>query len=158
MSELLCDPREWIDAPAICDLAGVQERIPQRYEMGLLHGVVHHDRASNLAIGYHDSSSQDFWVRGHVPGRPLMPGVVMVEAAAQLCAWLSSEIIETGENEMFGFGGVNKARFRGQVAPGERLVIAAKVARLRRTMGIFATQIFAHGELVYEGEVVGISF
>ena len=158
MSELLCDPREWHAAPVICDLAGVQERIPQRHELGLLHGVLHHDTEARLAIGFHDSSPDDFWVRGHIPGRPLMPGVVMVEAAAQLCAWISREVIETGEGEMFGFGGVNKARFRGQVAPGERLLIVSKVARLRRTMGIFATQIFAHDELVYEGEVIGISF
>ncbi|RKY20415.1 MAG: beta-hydroxyacyl-ACP dehydratase [Planctomycetota bacterium] len=157
MGKRLCDPKEWLDAPLICDLDGVHKLIPQRHELGLLHGVMHYDNEAHLAIGFHDSSLDDFWVRGHIPGRPLMPGVVMVEAAAQLCAWISRDIIETAEDEMFGFGGVNKARFRGQVEPGERLIIAAQVVRLRRTMGIFATQIFAHDELVYEAEVIGIS-
>lgn len=158
MPELLCDPRAWRDARPICDLAGVQLRLPHRHELALLHGVLHHDAEAQLAIGFHDSTLRDFWVRGHVPGRPLMPGVVMVEACAQLCAWISHSVIETGPDELFGFGGVNKARFRGQVAPGERLLLATRVTRLRRTMGIFQTQAYARDELVYEGEVLGVSF
>lgn len=156
MPELLCDPREWRDAPLTHTLEQVQTRIPQRFEMALLHGVVHHDPKARLAIGVHQSRSTDFWVRGHVPGRPLMPGVVMVEMSAQLCAWLASFDMPPEAGRLFGFAGIDEVRFRGLVEPGEKIVVAARVERLRRGLGSFSTQSFARGELVYEGQILGM--
>ena len=106
MPTLLCDPREWQDAPVVHGLEHIQARIPQRYEMGLLHGILHHDPAARLALGIHQSHTTDFWVRGHIPGRPLMPGVVMVEVAAQLCGWLASFDLHQEKGKIFGFGGI----------------------------------------------------
>ena len=80
----LCNPQEWAERPLMHDRAAVLERIPQRHEMALLHGILHHDPEQQLAIGVHEASPTDFWVRGHIPGRPLMPGVVMIEISAQL--------------------------------------------------------------------------
>lgn len=156
MPEPLCDPREWEDAPLLHGLDHIQARLPQRHELGLLHGIVHHDPVSRLALGVHQSRPTDFWVRGHIPGRPLMPGVVMVEVAAQLCAWLASFDLEQRKGKLFGFGGIDRVRFRGQVKPGDRMLVAAQVTRLRKNLGSFRTQSFVGGELVYEGEIIGI--
>ena len=158
MKEQLCDPRQWAEAPLIHDLEAVHTRIPQRHEMALLHGVLHHDEAERIAIGVHEAKETDFWVRGHVPGRPLMPGVVMIEIAAQLCAWLGSYSMTMEEGQIFGFGGVDRARFRGSVAPGDRMIMASKLERLRRNIGTFQTQAWVDGETVFEGEIIGVKF
>jgi len=153
----LADPLEWAEAPIVYDLEAVQERIPQRHEMALLQGVVFHDPDEHFAIGIHDSTDQDFWVRGHIPGRPLMPGVVMVEAAAQLSAFVSAWITPQGDGSLFGFAGLDDVRFRGQVVPGDRLVIMARAKRVRRNMARFGTQVFVGENLVFEGDILGAS-
>jgi len=153
--ELLCDPREWQNAPLEHTLEQVQTRIPQRFEMALLHGILHHDKAGHMVIGMHQSQPTDFWVRGHIPGRPLMPGVVIVEMSAQLCAWLASFELPMKPNQMIGFGGIDDVRFRSQVAPGEKVLLAAKVESIRRGIGFFRTQAYVRGELVYEGLILG---
>jgi len=156
MPELLCDPREWHDAPIVHGVDHIQARIPQRHEMFLLHGIVHHDPTIRLALGVHQSRPTDFWVRGHIPGRPLMPGVVMVEMAAQLSAWLCSFDLPLEKGQFFGFGGLDHVRFRGPVQPGDRMLLAARMLRLRSNLGSFRTQAFVHDELVFEGDVIGL--
>jgi len=157
MSRLLDDPLRWADAPLVYDLDEVQKRIPQRHEMALLQGIVQHDPVNHFAIGIHDAALDAFWVRGHIPGRPLMPGVVMVEAAAQLSAFVTSFILPPEAGQLFGFAGLDSVRFRGQVRPGDRLVIAASIKRLRRNIAQFATQAYVGSDLVFEGDILGAS-
>lgn len=158
MKAQLCDPGQWAETPLLYDMATVHQRIPQRHEMALLHGVLHHDPEQRLAVGLHEARETDFWVRGHVPGRPLMPGVVMIEIAAQLCAWLGSFSLAMDEGQIFGFGGVDRARFRGSVVPGDRMIMAAKLERVRRNIGTFQAQAWVAGERVFEGEIIGVKF
>jgi 3-hydroxyacyl-[acyl-carrier-protein] dehydratase len=156
MTELLSDPAEWAEAATVIDAEAVQASIPQRFEMQLLHGILHHDADEAFAVGFHQSSADDFWVRGHVPGRPLMPGVVMVEAAAQLCAFVAETASGKDKSQIFGFAGLENVRFRGQVKPGDRLLIMAKAERLGR-LSVYATQAFVGPARVYEGKILGMS-
>src|ERR1700722_4332587 len=111
----------------VADLDAIRKVNPQRYEMEQLDAVVLLDPANKLAIGYKDGRYDEFWVRGHMPGRPLMPGVLMCEASAQLCSYytMTQHVIDG----FLGFGGLENVRFRGQVRPGERLVLIAKETR-----------------------------
>src|SRR4051812_41537746 len=68
----------------------IRKVIPQRYEMELLTAIVHDEE--NVCVGYKDFALDDFWVRGHIPGRPLLPGVLMIECAAQLCAYRTMKV------------------------------------------------------------------
>ena len=67
----------------------------------------------------------EFWVRGHMPGFPLLPGVLMCEAAAQLGAYYLCAY-RPFDGDFLGFGGMDNVRFRGKVSPGDRLVLIAK--------------------------------
>lgn len=66
------------------DIEAIRAIIPHRYEMEQLDGIIKFDPENKIIVGYKDISHNEFWVRGHIPGRPLMPGVMMLEAAAQL--------------------------------------------------------------------------
>lgn len=157
MPKPLADPSAFQDAPVLYDQAKIHELIPQRHEMALLQGILHHDADEVMAVGYHDPSPTDFWVRGHIPGRPLMPGIVMVEAAAQLCAFLAGYDQPIADGHMFGFGGLDEARFRGQVKPEQRLLIMAKQVKRRRSFAYFQSQAWVEGNLVYEGVILGVT-
>ena len=68
------------------DAEAIRKVNPQRFEMEQLDGVVHLDIVNKIVIGYKDVRYDEFWVRGHMPGYPLLPGVLMCEASAQLCS------------------------------------------------------------------------
>ena len=75
--------------------------------MEQLTAIVYDDVESGICVGYKDVSEHEFWVRGHMPGMPLMPGVVMCEAAAQMCSY-HSQRHNLLEAEMIGFGGMDR--------------------------------------------------
>jgi hypothetical protein len=85
-----------------------------------------------------------------------MPGVVMIEITAQLCAWLGTYSINAAPGKFMGFGGVNHARFRGKVVPGDTLLVATQIQKLRRSLGTFLTQAWVRNELIFEGEILGV--
>jgi 3-hydroxyacyl-[acyl-carrier-protein] dehydratase len=123
--------------------------------MEQLHAIVHVDPAQHLVIGYKDVTADEFWVRGHIPGDPLLPGVLMCEAAAQLCSYY---ITTHGPNpgEFIGFGGMDNVRFRGRVRPGDRLVLVAKALRIHRRGSTFNVQGFVGPTMVFQGDVMGM--
>jgi len=134
----------------------IREMIPQRYEMEQLTGILLFDRGCGIAIGYRDVSSTDFWVRGHIPGRPLMPGVLMCEAAAQLCSFCFRMCSPEGKDSFLGFGGMDNVRFRGTVVPGDRFIIVVKCIKLDARLKIFEAQGIVGEKLVFEAKITGI--
>jgi 3-hydroxyacyl-[acyl-carrier-protein] dehydratase len=137
------------------DLEGIRRVNPQRFEMEQLTAIVHLDTEEGLIIGYKDVRPDEFWVRGHMPDYPLMPGVLICEAAAQLCAFYC-HLINLVEGGFLGFGGMEDVRFRGKVKPGDRLVMLAKPLRLNRRQTIFETQGFVDANMVYHGKIIGV--
>jgi 3-hydroxyacyl-[acyl-carrier-protein] dehydratase len=129
---------------------------PQRFEMEQLTAIVYDNVERGICVGYKDLSTDEFWVRGHMPGMPLMPGVILCEAAAQLCSYhvQRHNLMGTG---MIGFGGLNNVRFRGTVRPGDRLVTVAQKLQVRPAAMVRSRfQSFVREQLVCEGEILGI--
>ena len=140
----------------VADLDAIRRINPQRFDMEQLTAIVHLDPAQHVIVGYKDVTSDEFWVRGHMPDYPLMPGVLMCEAAAQLCSYYS---VYTGllQGDFVGFGGMNEVRFRGKVHPGDRLVLVAKGTNFRTRLAIFNVQGFVGPLMVFHGDVIGNS-
>lgn len=104
---------------------------PQRFEMEQLNGVIYEDPQRNICVGYKDVTDHEFWVRGHMPGMPLMPGVVMLEACAQLCSYFAHKYRLLGDNLVIGFGGLEEVRFRDPVLPGSRMYLLSQLTKIR---------------------------
>jgi 3-hydroxyacyl-[acyl-carrier-protein] dehydratase len=134
--------------------AEIRKRNPHRHEMELLDAVVHFDRESGAIVGYHDVRGDEFWVRGHIPGRPLFPGVLMVEAAAQLCSYYYKD--EHPDVPFFGFAGIEDVRFRQTLSPGQRLYLVGQKREFKTRRAIFDTQGIVDGKLAFEARIIGM--
>ncbi|MCK5579310.1 MAG: beta-hydroxyacyl-ACP dehydratase [Planctomycetes bacterium] len=154
--KLLIDPAI-IDVNNIyLDKTKVESINPHRYEMQQLDGILKFDKANNLIVGYKDVTPNEFWVRGHIPGRPIMPGVLMVEAAAQLSSVYYHLIEPAVAGKFVGFGGIDQIKFRGTVQPGDKLILVIKCRDMRPRRGIFYSQGIVNGKLVFEAVISGM--
>jgi 3-hydroxyacyl-[acyl-carrier-protein] dehydratase len=128
---------------------------PQRFEMEQLTAIVHIDSDQHLIVGYKDVRPDEFWVRGHMPDYPLLPGVLMCEAAAQLCSYYTmAQGIPQGD--FIGFGGMENVRFRGPVKVGDRLMLIGKATRLHRRQTIFNVQGLVGSTMVFHADIIGV--
>ena len=140
----------------VADLDEIHRVLPQRFEFEQLTAIVVDDPEGGLCVGYKDIAPNEFWVRGHMPGLPLMPGVMMCEAAAQLATY-QMQRHNLMQTEMVGFGGLDGVKFRGMVLPGDRLVVVAqRVAMRPKALVRSRFQCFVREELVCEGEIRGV--
>ena len=133
----------------------IRLRNPHRHEMELLDGVIAFRPDEGFIIGEHRARADAFWTRGHIPGRPLFPGVLMVELAAQLCSfyWHSRY---PGQDTFFGFGGIDETRFRGTVKPGDRLIVVGRSIQVKPRRAIFDTQGFVDDKMVFQSRIIGM--
>jgi 3-hydroxyacyl-[acyl-carrier-protein] dehydratase len=133
----------------------IRKVIPQRFEMEMLSGIVHIDEPVDTIIGVKEVTDHEFWVRGHIPGRPLMPGVMMIECAAQLCAfWTMKKQPQMG---FIGFARCNDVIFRGTVVPPNKLYMIAQMTEMTRRRAVAKCQGLVDGTLVFEATVTGMS-
>lgn len=139
----------------LVDKEGIRAVNPHRFEMMLLDGVLLIE--DDHAVGYLDVVEDAFWVRGHFPDRPLMPGVLICESAAQLSSYFA---IKTGlvSDGVVGLGGLTDVRFRGPVVPGDRLTLMLKKGKARVNAMFNADfQGFVDQTLVVDGTIKGVA-
>lgn len=154
--ELILEPSSLDYSNVIADQEEIRKYNPQRFEMEQLTAIVYEDLEKHVCAGYKDITFDEFWVRGHMPNMPLMPGVVMLEAAAQMCSYFSQKYDLLGA-AMVGFGGLEDVRFRDPVIPGDRLVLVCEMTRLRRgRLVVTKFQGFVRNSLAVEGILKGI--
>ena len=139
----------------LADRDAIRNVNPQRFEMEQLTAIVFVDPSQHLIAGYKDVVSDEFWVRGHMPDYPLLPGVLMCEAAAQLCSYY---VTTNGlmQGDYIGFGGLENVRFRVPVRPGDRLVLIAKGTKMHRRQTVFNVQGFVGSTMVFHADVIGV--
>lgn len=129
---------------------------PQRGDMEQLNAIVHAEGALGRIIGYKDVREDEFWVPGHIPGRPLLPGVIMIEAAAQLASFYARKFEKW--DGFIGFSNADDIRFRAPVAPGCRLHIIGLKTWARHRRICCKIQGLVSGNLVFEATIVGQEF
>jgi 3-hydroxyacyl-[acyl-carrier-protein] dehydratase len=154
--DYIIHPSEYDVSHVIADIEEIRRWNKQRFEMEQLTAIVHEDHARGLCVGYKDITHDEFWVRGHFPAVPVMPGVMMCEAAAQLSSYYTQKH-NLLEASVIGFGGMEDVRFREPVVPGDRLVIAVERVRVRpRAMIVCKFQGIVRESIVVDGVIKGV--
>jgi 3-hydroxyacyl-[acyl-carrier-protein] dehydratase len=135
----------------------LQAFLHQRGRFAMLDGIAVRNVEENLVVGFKDIRRGDWWAPDHIPGRPLFPGVLMIETAAQLCSY--DFVLRHGSSEppFVGFGGVDRTRFRGTVEPDVRMWFAGRMLRTRSGTFIYEAQGYVKQSLVFETQVMGVA-
>ncbi len=143
-----------LDAEPLFDKKAICKVNPQRYEMQQLDGILWYNKEKRLFLGYKDITEKEFWVRGHIPDRPLMPGVIMVEAAAQLLSFVIKEIFAI--EGFIGFAGIDATKFRSTVVPGQRLYLLGHLTKKKSRKYTACVQGVVDKTMVFETTVSGM--
>jgi len=109
----------------------IMKLLPHRYPMLLVDRILEIHADGKRIVGLKNVSANEQFFQGHFPGAPVMPGVLIVEAMAQCAAVLFLREIEDRDQKLFLFGGVDKARFRRPVVPGDQLILECEVLQRR---------------------------
>jgi 3-hydroxyacyl-[acyl-carrier-protein] dehydratase len=127
---------------------------PQRGDMEQLHGIIYAAPEINRILGFKDIRADEFWVAGHIPGRPLFPGVLMIEAGAQLAGFYARQFC--GWKGFIGFGGVDAVKFRAEVVPPCRmLLLGLRVSERHHRLNCLI-QGLVNGTICFEASVTGM--
>ncbi len=137
------------------DREAIYRILPQRREFMVLDGIcmVNADRMQMVAFA--EIRADAWWVEGHLPSRPLLPGVLMLEMAGQACAVATNVI--AGYSGFTGFGGVDDCKFRGSVVPPARLYVLCECGDYRRRRVVCNAQGICNGKQVFEATVTGVA-
>lgn len=133
--------------------------LPHRHEFALLSGICHFDPVASRIVSVVEVSPQDWWVRGHIPGRPLLPGVLILEMAAQTVS-VGSTLLDrhrsASQKPFVGFGGIESCKFREAVCPPARLHILGVEEENRPRRIVSRTQGYVGSNLVFEATITGL--
>ncbi len=136
------------------DISKVMELLPHRYPFLLIDRVVEIEQGKSLSAIKNVTINEPFF-QGHFPHQPIMPGVLILEAMAQATGLLAfTEMGEAYKSKLYVLVGIDKSRFRGQVVPGDQLVLNISLKRNMRGIGMYKCQALVDGEIVAEAEMM----
>ena len=133
------------------DIVRIQEILPHRYPILLVDRIVELEPGTR-AVGVKNVSANEPFFQGHFPGRPVMPGVLIVEALEQIAGLLMGEGEAEGRIPLFM--GIDKARFRRQVIPGDQLRLEVEIIQKRRNVVRVSGRAFVGEERAAEAEIL----
>ena len=133
----------------------IMKLLPHRYPMLLVDRILEFDEGKKI-VGIKNVSANEQFFQGHFPGAPVMPGVLIVEAMAQCCAVLFLHDIEDRDSKLFLFGGIDKARFRRPVVPGDQLRLECEVLQKRSNTVKMRGVATVDGAVVAEAEMLSV--
>lgn len=132
----------------------IMELLPHRYPFLLVDRVTEMDKGVSMTAIKNVTINEPFF-QGHFPNEPIMPGVLILEAMAQATGLLAfASLIESHESSLYMLVGIDKARFRGQVVPGDQLQLQITLKRSMRGIGIFACKALVDDAVVAEAEMM----
>ncbi|XP_071691605.1 uncharacterized protein [Rutidosis leptorrhynchoides] len=139
--------------PTVLDINQIRDILPHRYPFLLVDRVIEVNPGVS-AVGIKNVTINDNFFLGHLPDRPIMPGVLIVEAMAQVSAFIFVQPETDGLGDSFFFAGIDKVRFRKPVVPGDTLVMRMTLTKLQKRFGVakLAGKAYVGGEIVCEGE------
>jgi len=137
------------------DIHGVLKKLPHRYPILLVDRVLEIESGVRIKALKNVSINEPYFL-GHFPHRPVMPGVLMLEALAQAAALLSFESAgkEPDDKSVYYFAGIDGARFKRPVEPGDQLLLEVSLTRAKAGIYKFAARATVDGELAVEAELM----
>ncbi len=140
-------------SPVLLTCEQIQGLLPHRYPFALVDRVIAHEPGKR-AVAIKNVTFNEPQFQGHFPGRPLMPGVLIVEAMAQVGGLIVTQMPDLPRG-LFVFAGIDGVRFRRPVVPGDQLVISCELLSLkRRRFGKVKAEARVDGELACSGELM----
>jgi UDP-3-O-[3-hydroxymyristoyl] N-acetylglucosamine deacetylase/3-hydroxyacyl-[acyl-carrier-protein] dehydratase len=138
---------------ALLDIIAIEDILPHRYPFLLVDRIINLEPGKKVVAIKNVTRNEPFF-NGHFPGRPVMPGVLIVEALAQTGAFLLFENLPNKKNVLIYFLGIDKVRFRKPVVPGDQLVLEVEMGALRGNTGKFFGRAYVDNKLVCEAEMM----
>jgi 3-hydroxyacyl-[acyl-carrier-protein] dehydratase len=138
------------------DIHEIMKRLPHRYPILLVDRVLSIEPGKSIRAIKNVTANEHYFV-GHFPQRPVMPGVMMLEALAQAAALLAFNVMKAtslDERTVVYFAGIDRARFKRPVEPGDQLVLDATLDRMKAGIFKFTTQATVDGELAVEASMM----
>lgn len=139
------------------DIRDIMDMLPHRYPFLLIDRIVELDAEAGHVVAIKNVTVNEPQFTGHFPEIPVMPGVLIIEAMAQTCAIVALSRLPEGvdrKNSLFYFAGIDKARFKRVVQPGDQLVIEGKFIRSKMGLGIFEAVARVEGQVVAQAEMM----
>lgn len=141
-------------AASVLTIEDIHRLLPHRYPFSLVDRIIKYV-PEKLAVGIKNVTFNEPHFQGHFPGRPIMPGVLIVEAMAQVGGIVLTQMPEFPENGLFMFAGIDKVRFRRPVVPGDQLIMTVELLSIkRRRFGKMQGRAEVDGQLAAEGELM----
>ncbi|MBI5186776.1 MAG: 3-hydroxyacyl-ACP dehydratase FabZ [Nitrospinae bacterium] len=134
------------------DINEIKKYIPHRYPFLLVDRIIETDRQKKI-VGLKNVTGNEEFFNGHFPDFPIMPGVLILEAMAQVACVLSMIILGGGANSVVYFMGIDKAKFRKPVVPGDQLRMELEVLKQRGKIFCFQGNAYVGENLVAEAEL-----